>query len=869
MGTRTASHYRILGELGSGGMSVVYAAEDMRLGRRVALKFLPDHLAENSELLERLAREARTASALNHPNICTLYDIDEHEGKPFLVMELLEGESLKDRLARGLLPLPSLLDWGIQIADALEAAHSQGIIHRDIKPANLFITLRNQIKVLDFGLAKPVKKRQPAGAPDVDVTQTLWGNFESTPGSAAGTIGYMSPEQARGEVLDGRSDLFSFGAVLYQMITAHEPFPGATSAIVFDAILNRNPEPAHHLNPAVPPELERVVQKALEKDPNMRYQTAADVGADLQRIRRDSTAGSHPTAPGPTARSSRRAAKAVLAALAVILAAGLVWWLDGMFRRPAPPAPVKITANPSDLPVHMMALSRDGKYLAYSDRLGIHIRAWATGDSRTLPDTAGMLAVDWSRDSTELYAIRMLSANDFSVWTVPLLGGTPRAGPPGLPSPDGRYLCTPRGIAAADGGSVWPHGVSVEQTTGFAWSPDSRHSALARFESGAVPVYSIEVSDMVSHQVRTLVRSELPIVGVAWLSDTRLVFGRMEHEAPLGDFNLWTADLNPLPGSRQPARWTQWSGFHIRWLSATADGKRVAFRQEDSQTDVYVARLEAGGTHMTVPERITWDDHADSATDWMPGDRAVLFESDRSGEVHIYRQAIDSPDAELFVGGPGQQVGARISPDDRWLLYFHLQGGKMGDKAHRAAHLLRMPLAGGTSEEVLATEGTVRSFQCSRRPGGACVLTEMRGNDLVVSSFDVMGGRGREIVRPPRAAGDAAISPDGAHIAIAVGEPRTQIRVYTIDGKLEQEIPVSGATHIVGLDWSADGRSFFCGDVTMNNSSIRRVERDGSSQVLWWQLGHHDIWAIPSRDGRYLALHGATESANVWAFETR
>jgi Tol biopolymer transport system component len=305
-----------------------------------------------------------------------------------------------------------------------------------------------------------------------------------------------------------------------------------------------------------------------------------------------------------------------------------------------------------------------------------------------------MLAIDWSSDSTELYAVRMLSANNFSVWTVPLLGGTPRVGPQGLPSPDGRYFLTPRGVTSADGGSLWPKSVPVEQTTGFAWSPDSRYLAHAMFERGAVPLYSVHVCELASREVRTLVRSDLPIVGVAWLSNSRLVFARMERTAPLGNFNLWTVDLNPVPGSRQPARWTQWNGFHIRWLSATGDGKRVAFRQEDSQSDVYIARLEAGGTRMTTPERLTLDDHEDYTSAWMPGDREVLFESDRTGSIHIYRQAIGSLNAELFVGGPGHQVGARISPDDRWLLY--LQTEKMAaNGSHGITRLIRLPKACG------------------------------------------------------------------------------------------------------------------------------------------------------------------------------
>ena len=226
--TGTVSHYRIVQELGGGGMGVVYSAEDLRLGRRVALKFLPDHLASSPNALERFAREARAASSLNHPNICTLYDIDESEGKPFLVMELLEGENLKQRLARGLIPKTQLLEWTIQIGNALQAAHSKGIVHRDIKPANLFIVRDGHVKVLDFGLAKPIGAAPLRQVAESDVTLTMLPEFQSAPGSAAGTLGYMSPEQARGEEVDARTDLFSFGAVLYEMTTGHEPFPGAT-----------------------------------------------------------------------------------------------------------------------------------------------------------------------------------------------------------------------------------------------------------------------------------------------------------------------------------------------------------------------------------------------------------------------------------------------------------------------------------------------------------------------------------------------------------------------------------------------------------------------------------------------------------------
>ena len=392
----TVSHYRVFEKLGGGGMGIVYRAEDLVLKRPVALKFLPQDLTKDKRSLERFLREARAAAALNHPNICTVYEIGEHDEQQFIVMELLEGRTLKYHIGSRPLPKQETVDLAIQIVDALEAAHSKGIIHRDIKPANIFVSPRGQAKVLDFGLAK-LLAAEATSDPLVEAARTLSGsNDELTDsGSTVGTVAYMSPEQVRGQQLDARTDLFSFGTVLYEMATGQQAFTGHTAALTYDAILNRPPIAPARINPEIPPKVQEIIDKALEKDRDLRYQSASEFRADLKRLRRDMDSAEMRAVPGTTS-ATKPAPRwhnlymlSIVAAVVIISLAVLFairgWRGSQASLEQAMPRQRSVTTNPPENPVYAAAISPDGRYVAYADYTGVFVRLLESGETHSLP----------------------------------------------------------------------------------------------------------------------------------------------------------------------------------------------------------------------------------------------------------------------------------------------------------------------------------------------------------------------------------------------------------------------------------------------------------------------------------------------------
>jgi serine/threonine protein kinase/Tol biopolymer transport system component len=893
------SRYQILRKIGSGGMGDVYEAEDTRLGRHVALKFLPDRLADDPQAQERFELEARAASALNHPNICTIYEINEAEGKSFIAMELLDGETLRNRLSGRPLGMNLLLEVAIQIASALDVAHASGVVHRDIKPENIFLTRTSHVKVLDFGVAKMASERRHAvEAVAAQPTMALSPQLTAS-GVVVGTTCYMSPEQIRGEQLDARSDLFSFGAVLYEMGTGKRAFPGNTIGLMCDAVLNRQPEPLTEVNPQLPMRLQEIIEKALEKDVQVRYQSAADMRADLVRLRRMLDSDSKGTTSGKIAvpetprRSGQRRTGAWVAIAVAVLAAAAVLGAFIAYRSVKsgqladhPIKQTRLTGNSVENPVDGAALSADGRYLVFSDKSGIHIKTISGGEMKTIPPPAGLppgpntwYPVAWFPNGSEFIATSV-NGTQGSTWAISLLGGSPQLLREGAwaqsISGDGSQIAFVVEMDFLGGHEIWAMGAQGEnarkllkapEDAGFfnvSYSPDGK--AIAYVIQQGNSMGRVETLDLQAGAVQPIINNS-NVRAAFWLPDGRLIYS-VARGPGSSDSDLWALEMgrdNKDAGT--PRQLTNWPGSKFASFSATADSKQLAFLRLSFESDVFVSDLNPNTNDLSVPQRLTLDDHNDMPTGWTADGKEVIFFSDREGPFNVYRQALGG-DARALTNGGGYKWGPRLNNDGSAVVYLESPSDPFFYTG--MVQMKKVGPEGGPPQNILNGRN-ISDHRCARGKHGLCAFDEISedGKTRTLYTYDEEHGRGRELISYdaiPYSNWD--ISPDGRVIAISRFDPKqARIRFLSLDGRQIPDLVVKGWAAINALDWMPDGKRLLLSSSNSRGSTLVLVELDGTAKPLMKQGGGGQIWGIPSPDGRRLALAGGMFDSNAWMLQ--
>jgi eukaryotic-like serine/threonine-protein kinase len=815
------AHYRILRQLGKGGMGVVYEAEDSKLGRRVALKFLPENTQRDTQTLERFLREARAASALNHPGICTIHSIEEHDGRTFIAMELLEGQTVDKLIPLGALPIPRTIDIGIQLADALDAAHKKGIIHRDIKPANIFVTERGAVKILDFGLAKLLPEHHANfGGETLGDPETV---LLTSPGTAVGTISYMSPEQARGEELDPRSDLFSLGGVLYQLTTGKLPFPGSTSAVVFDKILHDAPVAPISLNPDAPAELERILNKALEKDRDVRYQVAAELRADLKRLQRELDSGRSTVVSGSSGRVPTQvsipaatpaeppralSSSSILFAAAsknkfgtglalgavflVLIAAGFGVYSFLPHQKSLPTQQMSIENLTNNGHVFLSRISPDGKYLLHVlDENGLQslwLRHIPTGSNTQVvaPAATRYSGLTFSPDGNYIYCVRRDDSEQAiaSLYDAPMLGGTPRllikdVDSPIAFSPDGQrfaYLhqhgdsaVADLKIARRDGTferDLFHHKEILTDSLTLSWSPDGKTIVIPIVQPTPHNLGGFLAVDAASGETKQVaIAKDRIYFEPSWFPDGRALLVSATT-APTG-FLRNQLGIVSFPGGDFRLLTTDTNDYVHPSISA--DGQSIAASQVHGKFEIAIA--PAGSPEKLTPIKLpsnlpTW------GWDWTPDAQLLVVQG---ADIRMVNPA--DGDRVVF-SEPRYPMDQVISCANGRYVVFRTLGRSGGAETNlwrvdsNGTNLTRLTL--GLNERVPA---------CSNDGEWLYYLDAAQNHFL--KRIPIEGGTAETIIKAP--AEPYALSPDGKTIAtfeVRESDHTTILALYSLeDGK--------------------------------------------------------------------------------------